>query len=211
MRDETYTGQAVTITIHAGRCIHSRNCVLGQPDVWVANAKGGWVHPDAAPAEVVAAVAQSCPSGAISYQRHDSGPEEAAPAVNGFACARTARWRCTPTCASTATPWVTARRCAAAALHRKKPFCDGSHQAAGFQASGEPASAESNPLARRNGALEITPKPNGPLKVDGPVELCSGTGRTVTRGEQMFLCRCGGSANKPFCDGSHKRIGFSSA
>jgi uncharacterized Fe-S cluster protein YjdI len=62
MSDETYPGKAVTITIHAGRCIHSRHCVLGRPEVWVANAKGPWVHPDAAPAEAVAAVAQSCPS-----------------------------------------------------------------------------------------------------------------------------------------------------
>ena len=97
-------------------------------------------------------------------------------------------------------------RCGAS---RNKKFCDDSHQDAGFQASGEPASVESTALARCDGALEITPKPNGPLKVDGPVELCSGTGRTVTRGEQLFLCRCGGSANKPFCDGSHKRNGFS--
>ena len=59
--------------------------------------------------------------------------------------------------------------------------------------------------------LEITPKTNGPLKVDGPAELCSGTGRAVTRAEQLFLCRCGRSANKPFCDGSHKRNGFSTA
>lgn len=211
MSNETYPGKAVTITIHAGRCIHSRHCVLGQPDVWVANAKGAWVHPDAAPAEAVAATAQGCPSGAITYQRHDGGPDEAAPAVNVI------RVRESGPLAVHADLRIDGRavgyratlcRCGAS---RNKPFCDGSHQAAGFQASGEPASVESTALERRNGALEITPKPNGPLKVDGPAELCSGTGRTVTRSEQLFLCRCGGSANKPFCDGSHKRIGFSTA
>jgi CDGSH-type Zn-finger protein/uncharacterized Fe-S cluster protein YjdI len=211
MSDETYPGTAVTITIHDGRCIHSRNCVLGRPDVWVPNAKGAWVHPDAAPAEVVAAIAQSCPSGAITYQRHDGGAGEAAPAVNVI------RVRENGPLAVHADLHIDGKavglratlcRCGASA---NKPFCDSSHQAAGFQASGEPATVESSALARRDGPLEITPKPNGPLKVDGPAELCSGTGRTVTRSEQLFLCRCGGSANKPFCDGSHKRNGFSTA
>jgi CDGSH-type Zn-finger protein len=42
----------------------------------------------------------------------------------------------------------------------------------------------------------------------GALEIVSGTGRTVTRTSEAFLCRCGASANKPFCDGTHKRIGF---
>lgn len=211
MSNETYPGKAVTITIHEGRCIHSRQCVLGQPDVWVANAKGPWVHPDAAPADVVAAVAQACPSGAITYHRHDGGPQEQAPAVN------TIRVRENGPLAVHADIRIggqsvgyraTLCRCGAS---KNKPFCDNSHQAAGFQASGEPASVDAPALARRNGALEITPKPNGPLIVNGPAEVCSGTGRSVTRAEQLFLCRCGASANKPFCDGSHKRTGFTAA
>jgi CDGSH-type Zn-finger protein len=44
--------------------------------------------------------------------------------------------------------------------------------------------------------------------VKGPLELCAGTGRTVDRKTEMFLCRCGASANKPYCDGSHRRVGF---
>ena len=48
------------------------------------------------------------------------------------------------------------------------------------------------------------------LHVRGPVEICCGTGRTVDRTQATRLCRCGGSENKPFCDGSHRRIGFRS-
>ncbi|MCG6162255.1 CDGSH iron-sulfur domain-containing protein, partial [Leptospira bandrabouensis] len=36
----------------------------------------------------------------------------------------------------------------------------------------------------------------------------SGTGRTVNRLTEAFLCRCGGSSNKPYCDGTHKKNGF---
>ncbi|MEQ1506683.1 MAG: CDGSH iron-sulfur domain-containing protein [Myxococcota bacterium] len=44
----------------------------------------------------------------------------------------------------------------------------------------------------------------------GNLELVSGTGRTVGKCTKAALCRCGGSANKPFCDGTHRTIGFRS-
>jgi CDGSH-type Zn-finger protein len=49
---------------------------------------------------------------------------------------------------------------------------------------------------------------NGPLMVAGPIEVVTGTGRTVTRGNETYFCRCGASSKKPFCDGTHKKIGF---
>jgi CDGSH-type Zn-finger protein len=64
-------------------------------------------------------------------------------------------------------------------------------------------------MAVRNGPLTVTPMPNGPLKVQGPHELVSGTGRTILRSAESYLCRCGASANKPYCDGTHKKTGFS--
>jgi CDGSH-type Zn-finger protein len=96
-------------------------------------------------------------------------------------------------------------RCGAS---RHKPFCDNSHAAVSFSASGEPDKRESQPLLTRNGRLDVRPQPNGPLVVEGNVELCSGTGRTIERTTAVRLCRCGASANKPFCDGSHARVGF---
>ena len=50
---------------------------------------------------------------------------------------------------------------------------------------------------------------NGPLLVDGPVVWRDAAGheRRVS-GKRVALCRCGASANKPFCDGTHKQIGF---
>ncbi len=91
---------------------------------------------------------------------------------------------------------------------QNKPFCDGSHTAAGFAATGEPATKAFEALAVRDGVVDIAPLPNGPLKLKGNLELVSGTGRTFDKVTQAFLCRCGQSQNKPFCDGSHKAAGF---
>lgn len=57
---------------------------------------------------------------------------------------------------------------------------------------------------------EITPSENGPYLVKDLSNLANQKG-PVTAKENMALCRCGGSANKPFCDGTHKSNGFSSA
>ena len=56
----------------------------------------------------------------------------------------------------------------------------------------------------------ITPTPDGPYLVNGLKRFANQRGPIETK-EKMALCRCGGSANKPFCDGTHARIGFSSA
>ena len=57
---------------------------------------------------------------------------------------------------------------------------------------------------------KITISENGSLKVEGDVQLVDEAGNTLqTReGRPFFLCRCGASENKPFCDGSHSRIAF---
>ena len=56
----------------------------------------------------------------------------------------------------------------------------------------------------------ITPAPDGPYLVKDLENFANQKGPIETR-ETMALCRCGGSANKPFCDGTHAKIGFSSA
>ena len=55
---------------------------------------------------------------------------------------------------------------------------------------------------------------NGPYKVVGGVAMLDdATGEPIPGGEgdPIFLCRCGGSSNKPFCDGTHSKIGFQGA
>ncbi|NJN52174.1 MAG: hypothetical protein HC809_10775 [Gammaproteobacteria bacterium] len=57
----------------------------------------------------------------------------------------------------------------------------------------------------------IDPKPDGPLHVSGVLSLSNSRGEPLAIEAQFWLCRCGGSSNKPFCDGTHKKNGFSSA
>ncbi len=57
--------------------------------------------------------------------------------------------------------------------------------------------------------VTIQVRANGPLKVSGPVRLVDHEGRAFEiDGDDMVLCRCGRSADKPFCDGSHRGAGF---
>ena len=63
-------------------------------------------------------------------------------------------------------------------------------------------------LANLLGTYMIKPVVNGPLMVTGKLEVESGTGRNVDRVEKTWLCRCGHSSKKPFCDGTHKAVGF---
>ncbi len=207
---EVVCGKEVTVTFDGKRCIHSRNCVLGHPAVFVPNAKGDWIFPDAAAAETVLHIGLTCPSGAIRVARNaGTGTSEAAPAVN------TLRLRENGPLALEAPMRIagaqgesvraTLCRCGAS---RRKPYCDGSHTEAGFTASGEAEARVSQPLDARDGVVEVLPQKDGPLKLAGNLEIVSGTGKTLNRVTQAFLCRCGQSKTKPYCDGSHKAAGF---
>jgi uncharacterized Fe-S cluster protein YjdI len=70
----------------------------------------------------------------------------------------------------------------------------------------------------RNDAPEDAPAPgdettievveNGPLLVHGRITVRSADGKLVRPPDRTAMCRCGGSANKPYCDGTHRRNGF---
>jgi uncharacterized Fe-S cluster protein YjdI len=66
--------------------------------------------------------------------------------------------------------------------------------------------------AQEEAAAETTvePRRNGPLFVRGEIKVVDADGAVIREDTRLALCRCGASANKPFCDGSHKRIGFRS-
>jgi CDGSH-type Zn-finger protein len=61
--------------------------------------------------------------------------------------------------------------------------------------------------------VEITIRNNGPYWVTGPIKLQDADGNVVdiSGRERVSLCRCGGSTKKPFCDGTHSKIGFQGA
>jgi len=207
---EYIEGKHLTLVYEGKRCIHARFCVTGAPGVFLANVKGPWIQPDGIETERLVEIAHACPSGAIRYARHDGAPDEAPPPVNLLAVREAGPYavRGELSLAGQASGFrATLCRCGAS---KNKPYCDGSHHDVGFSATGEPGTTQADMLEARGGPLDIEPLQDGPLQVRGNLEIVSGTGRVVSRLTTARLCRCGGSANKPFCDGSHARNGFRS-
>lgn len=204
---EIVDGKNARIRFDGARCIHARSCVLTQPNVFKANVEGPWIDPDAAPVEELLAVAERCPSGAITVERLDGAALEAPSGRNVVAVLENGPYavRGDLRVAGATERRATLCRCGASA---NKPYCDGSHAAAAFRATGEFPPPAELPAWGPGGALEVTPLPNGPLKVAGTHEVTCGTGRALKRGDTAFLCRCGASENKPFCDGTHRKVGF---
>jgi CDGSH-type Zn-finger protein/uncharacterized Fe-S cluster protein YjdI len=204
-------GEKLTLLYDGPKCIHARFCVTWGPKVFLANVKGPWIDPDAMDADRLAEIAHACPSGAIRYRRKDGRPNESAPPVNLVAVRENGPYAVRADIrldGDAAGFRATLCRCGAS---KNKPFCDGSHHDVHFAASGEPETGkDTQMLAVRDGALAIDPQTDGPLRVRGNLEITSGTGRMVARVTQTKLCRCGASNTKPFCDGSHARVGFRS-
>lgn len=206
---EVVQGKDLTIKFEGRRCIHARFCVLQAPTVFLANTPGEWIYPDTMDADELMAVARNCPSGAITYEPADPEKVEHAPPVNTLKLRENGPYAVNAEIKLAGEETTSLRRtlCRCGAS-KQKPYCDGSHTAIGFIASGEPDSGDTTALAVRNGPLTVTPARNGPLRVEGNLEILAGTGRVVARTTETYLCRCGASRNKPFCDGSHVRIRF---
>lgn len=208
---EIARGKSLTILFRGARCIHSRHCVLDAPTVFKANTPGEWIDPDTMPTEQLVAVAHACPSGAIRYERVGAGPAEVAPPVNTLRIRENGPYAVhAPLSVAGSDEGFRATLCRCG-QSKRKPFCDGSHVAASFSASGEPPTGAADPLTVRDGVLRVDPLRDGPLHVTGNLEICAGTGRTVARVTEARLCRCGQSRNKPFCDLSHVAAGFRAA
>ena len=205
---EEYKGERLTVINDGKRCIHSRYCVLNLPDVFKPNVDGPWIDPEAAVTEATIAVITKCPSGALRYRPEGATPAEGVPGVNTIRV-----WEDGPLAVhaelnvggDVSSYRATLCRCGQSF---NKPYCDRMHVKAGFKATGEPPSGEAETLAVTNGPLKVTPTKDGPLHVEGALEICSASGRTITRTMETWLCRCGHSNNKPFCDGSHSKVGF---
>jgi CDGSH-type Zn-finger protein len=57
-------------------------------------------------------------------------------------------------------------------------------------------------------SVTITPLQDGPYEVSGEVSIVAPDGTVIRETAKAYLCRCGHSANKPFCDSSHRRLGW---
>jgi uncharacterized Fe-S cluster protein YjdI len=70
---------------------------------------------------------------------------------------------------------------------------------------------EEQPAPGSGTALEVEALKDGPLMVKGRVKVTKANGEEENREKATAFCRCGASANKPYCDGAHRKIGFKDA
>lgn len=205
-----YEGADVTVTYDVKRCIHVRECVRGLPEVFDPDARP-WITPDDADADALAEVVTRCPTGALHFERED-GESEAIPEENTVEVASDGPLYVRGDVEITAEDGTTLLSDVRVALCRcgasgNKPLCDNSHLDVGFDAPGavdEERSADDESA----GELRVTPTANGPFHLEGPFDLVGEEGGPTYRDDDAWLCRCGGSGSKPFCDGTHEKIGF---
>ena len=136
MSQEIVKSATVTIEFDGSRCIHSRNCVLNRPDVFVPNVVGEWIHPEKASTAEVLEIAHNCPSGAIQCKAPDGSALEQPPIVNLVHVRENGPLAFhAPLQVAGQDEGLRATLCRCG--HSKnKPFCDGSHAKFGFQADG---------------------------------------------------------------------------
>lgn len=202
-----YAGKEIEVEFSATRCIHAAQCVHSLPGVFDPDARP-WIKPDGGPAKATAEAISRCPSGALRYKLKQ-GPDEAADSAptGQFTVNGPVYLRGELDLGGTKEKRVALCRCGAS---HNKPLCDNSHEEIRFKEDGCNAAKAAPATAPKAGALKLTPFPNGPVQVEGPLTLKNARGDVIYQGEKCFLCRCGASANKPMCDGSHAKAGFKS-
>jgi len=206
-----YDGAQADVHWDARLCIHIGECGRARNDLFVGG-RQPWCQPDLVSADEVADVVGRCPTGALTYERKDGGAGERADAENVVSVMYNGplyvRGDLEVDGAAQDMSGVYFRaalcRCGQS---KNKPFCDNSHEDAGFKdygAVGDPGEG----FDAGGGTLEVGRAPNGPLLLNGNFTIVAASGRKAWQGKKAALCRCGHSQNKPFCDGSHKDAGF---
>ncbi len=210
--EKRYTGKQIDVTYEAERCIHVAECIRHLHAVFDPTRRP-WVLPDAGSADSVVAAVLTCPSGALHYQRSDGGAAEPIPEYNTIRLNKNGPLylRGDFTIVNGVGELVlndtraSLCRCGASA---DKPFCDNSHRSIGFEAPATIAEPQTSIQLSDGGKLQVETTTNGPLHVTGNFTVLNGKGEPIYQGTDASFCRCGGSANKPFCDDTHSKIGF---
>lgn len=214
MAERTYDGDGIRVFWDSSRCIHTMRCITDEPQVFRADARP-WVDLGGAPADRIAATIDRCPTGALKYERTDGAPQEerirptrvvasldGPVMLKGDLRLETASGELL----STETR-LTLCRCGKS---QNSPFCDNQHARTGFRDPGlpdegaEPVAPDDPP----DGPTSIRASRDGPILLSGDLSIESARARPVRRVRKVALCRCGHSADKPFCDGSHSAAGF---
>lgn len=212
----SYESDDVVVEYDVKRCIHAEECVRGLPDVFDPD-RSPWIAPDRADADAIAEVVERCPTGALHYRRRDGGGGEQPDARNvarvdprGPIFVRGRIRLELPGGEVLDETRLALCRCGASA---DKPFCDGSHERIEFDDPGAIQGGRLVPAEEAGGdsgaenVVTFSCASDGPMLVKGPLRV-EGTDGSVAEGVKGAFCRCGHSESKPFCDGSHRDVGF---
>lgn len=206
-----YDGAQADVHWDGRLCIHIGECGRAPNDLFVGG-RQPWCQPDQASPDEVVEVVNRCPTGALTYLRKDGGEVEAADVENVVSVMYNGplyvRGDLEVEGASRDMSGVRFRaalcRCGQS---KNKPFCDNSHEDAGFKDYGAVGDGGEG-FDAPGGTLKVGRAPNGPLLLSGNFSIVAASGRKAWKGTKAALCRCGHSQNKPFCDGAHKKAGF---
>lgn len=211
----SYESDEVEITWDKKRCIHAEECVKGMPQVFDITRKP-WIDPDSADNPgMLKQVIEKCPSGALHYHFKNMEEVEQPPANNVVTIdkdgpvyvhgdIRVVDMDDKELFNDTRLAFC---RCGASS---NKPLCDNSHKNIEFSAPAvyNPERLLTEPSSSDGGKLNVKLVPNGPFVIEGSYEVKGEKESSTKTEKKMSFCRCGGSSNKPFCDGSHKDISF---
>ena len=208
-----FSGKQVDVDWDGRLCIHIAECGRAKGELFVGG-RDPWGQPDLVSQQEVIDVVERCPSGALTYTVKDGTVSERPAPDNTVTLSCNGPYFLRGEIEIEGAPddmdGVSFRaalcRCGAS---NNKPFCDNSHEKAGFRDYGA-VGEKGEKLTAAGGKLMVKPLSDGPLVVSGNVSIVSGSGRVAWTGTQAALCRCGASNNKPFCDGSHRTAGFKS-
>lgn len=205
-KKHSYENEVIRVSFDGGKCAHAGICFGELHDVFDGdndppiNLSGGTT-------EEIISVVEKCPSSALTYERLDNQSNEVA---QSFATATIIpkgplALRGQLRVGDESFTRLTLCRCGKS---QQKPFCDGSHKQHDFD-DHQMIEAEATEVSTEPATVKLKPIPNGPVFFEGKMNFKTVSGSDLCQRDKAALCRCGASKNKPFCDGSHKEIGFS--
>lgn len=204
----TYETEAIAVHWDSSRCIHTARCIESLPQAFDP-ARRPWIDVGAADAEALAEAVARCPTSALRYTRKDGGAQEepqvpatAMPAPDGpLVVTGDLRIKDPDGEAVSEETRVTLCRCGRS---RNQPFCDNSHVEGGFRSREFTAKPASGEPPAGDGTVTVTPTRDGSLHFEGRLRVVGPDGELLADRDDLWLCRCGNSGSKPFCDGSHR-------
>ena len=208
--DRRYTSEDIDVTYNLKRCIHAAECV-SRLNVVFDTKKRPWIQPVNSSADTIVDVVALCPSGALHTERKDGGRAETVPSKNVIVVRKDSYYEFIGDIEIQGTNVAIEQEVRAAlcrcGLSKNKPFCDNSHRQ-GFKAPASMINMDSGKPGGTGGKLLVKIYENGSIEVNGNYELRDEHGNTIQFGSHAWLCRCGQSSEKPFCDSTHKQVGF---